>query len=120
PRRRLLLQGLLRLVEEPGVLNGDHGLVREGLEQRDLVVGESTRLAPGYGNRPDRFAVTEQRHGRKTSVPTGTGNRAPFRGQRWIGLRVGDVHGDAITNGLRVRPLGVERSWEGRAYGGIL
>src|SRR5713101_7952319 len=53
-RRRLLLEGLadlgvrlserpvllLKLREQPDVLDGDNGLVGEGLEQGDLVVGE--------------------------------------------------------------------------------
>ena len=49
--RRLLLQGLgeravalLQLLEQPGVLDGDHGLVGEGLQQRDLLLGEGPRL----------------------------------------------------------------------------
>ena len=49
----LPLQRLLRLVEQPRVLDRDHRLVGEGLEQRDLLVGErrrprraDTRVAP--------------------------------------------------------------------------
>src|SRR5262245_14589883 len=37
---RLPLQCLLRLVEQPHVLNGDDGLVGEGLEELDLSVRE--------------------------------------------------------------------------------
>src|SRR5215467_12417961 len=50
-RRRLLLQRLgqvliasLELLEQPHVLDGDDGLVGEGLEQRDLLVGERPYL----------------------------------------------------------------------------
>jgi hypothetical protein len=32
----------LQLLEQPHVLDGDHGLVGEGLEQRDVLVGERT------------------------------------------------------------------------------
>src|SRR5262245_36411677 len=42
--RRLLLQRLLEFVEKPHILNGDHGLVCEGLKQLDLRRGEGTRL----------------------------------------------------------------------------
>ena len=49
--RRLLLQrlgqlavALLQLLEQPGVLDGDDGLVGERLEQRDLPVGERAAL----------------------------------------------------------------------------
>ena len=33
---------LLELLKQPHVLDGDHGLVGEGLEQGDLLVGERT------------------------------------------------------------------------------
>ena len=56
-RGRLLLQRLgqvavplLELLEQPDVLDGDDRLVREGLQQLDLVVGERPRL----GARPLR------------------------------------------------------------------
>ena len=45
----LMLQGLaqfrialLNLFEQPDVLDGDHRLVGEGFEQRDLLLGEGT------------------------------------------------------------------------------
>ena len=50
--RRLLLERLLRLVEEARVLDRDDRLVGEGLEQRDLLVRE---LAPG-SERPTQIA----------------------------------------------------------------
>ena len=34
----------LHLVEQPHVLDRDHGLVGEGLDQRDLSLGEPARL----------------------------------------------------------------------------
>ena len=36
---------LLQLLEQPGVLDGDDGLVRERLQQRDLALGERPDLA---------------------------------------------------------------------------
>ena len=52
--RRLLLQRLdqvavagVELLEEPHVLDGDHRLVGEGLQQLDVADGKATRLAPG-------------------------------------------------------------------------
>ena len=35
-----LARARLHLLEQPRVLDGDHGLVGEGLEQLDLLVGE--------------------------------------------------------------------------------
>jgi len=51
-RRRLLIEGLaefaiarLQLPEQPHILDGDDGLIGEGLHQRDLLVGERPDLA---------------------------------------------------------------------------
>ena len=41
----LLLQRFAQLVEQPRVLNGDDGLIGEGLDQRDLLVGEDVRTS---------------------------------------------------------------------------
>ena len=41
----LPLQRLPGLVEQPRVLDRDHGLVGEGLQQLDMMRGERTRLA---------------------------------------------------------------------------
>ena len=43
-RRRLLLQRFLEFLEQPHVLDGDHGLVGEGFEQLDLRRGEGAHL----------------------------------------------------------------------------
>ena len=40
-----LVGALLHRVEQPHVLDGDHRLVGEGLDQRDLLVGERPDLA---------------------------------------------------------------------------
>src|SRR5207245_1195198 len=41
-RRRLLLERLLRLVEQAGVLDGDGGLMSEGLDEVDMALTERT------------------------------------------------------------------------------
>ena len=38
-----LLGARLNLVEQPHVLDRDHGLIGEGLQQLDMVVGETCR-----------------------------------------------------------------------------
>ena len=63
---------VLQLGEQPHVLDRDDRLVGEGLEERDLVVGEPAGLAAGHRDRPDRLAVTEQRHHDMASVATST------------------------------------------------
>ena len=65
---RLLLQRLgqlaiarLQLREQPHVLDGDDGLVGEGLEQRDLLVGERAGSSVRDDDRADRRALAQQR-----------------------------------------------------------
>ncbi len=67
--RRLLLQRFRQLVvaylylrEEPHVLDRDHGLAGEGLQERDLHIAERDRLTPGDGDGADGLAVPEHRH----------------------------------------------------------
>ena len=45
-RGRLLLQRLLQFLKQPNVLDGDHGLVGKGFEQRDLFFRKGTNLGP--------------------------------------------------------------------------
>ena len=65
-RCRLMLQGLaqfcvalLDLLEQPDVLDGDHGLVGEGFEEVDLLFGEGTDLRSADNNRPDGDALAQ-------------------------------------------------------------
>ncbi len=55
-RKRLVL--LLQLSEQADILDRDHGLVGEGLEQGDLFVGERTDRRAGHDDRSDRAALT--------------------------------------------------------------
>src|SRR5262249_20320003 len=43
----------LHLFEQPGVLDGNYGLVGEGLEQFDLSIGERANLGASDRNRAD-------------------------------------------------------------------
>ncbi len=61
-RRRQLAVARLQLREQPRVLDRNDGLVGEGLQQGDLVVGERPRLRPSHRDGPDRGAVPEHRH----------------------------------------------------------
>ena len=66
-RGRLLLQRFLEFLEQPHVLDGDHGLVGEGLEQLDLLVGEGTNLDVGGSDYTDRDAFAQQWRGKMRS-----------------------------------------------------
>jgi len=50
------------LREQADVLDGDHGLAREGLQQRDLLIGERLDDPPRDGDGSQRPAVAEQGH----------------------------------------------------------
>ena len=57
----------LQLLEQPHVLDGDDGLVGEGLEQLDLLVGEGSGLARApTAIAPDGHAVAQHRNARAT------------------------------------------------------
>ena len=60
--RRLLLQGLPQLVEQPDVLDGDHGLGSEARDQLDLLVAERAHLLAVHADRADQLAFLEHRH----------------------------------------------------------
>ena len=51
-RRGQLAVARLQLGQQARVLDRDHGLVGERLEQRDLVVGERRRLAASHRDAP--------------------------------------------------------------------
>src|SRR5690242_14716298 len=59
---------MLQLVEQARVLDGDHGLIGEGLQQPDMMIIKETRLDPGNGNGTDEFALAEHWH-RQRATP---------------------------------------------------
>ena len=61
-RRSLPLQRLLRLVEQPRVLDGDHGLVGEALEYRNLVFRERAHFLPTRNDATEHNAISHQGH----------------------------------------------------------
>ena len=63
-RCRLMLQGLAQFsvalaefLEQAHVLNGDHRLVGEGFEKRDLLIGKWSNLLSTNYNYPDRNSL---------------------------------------------------------------
>jgi hypothetical protein len=73
------------------ILDGDHRLVRKGLDQFDLPIGEAARLRPGHCHGAHRTAVAEHRHGQHTAVANGT-RKALRQGQRGISIDVCNVN----------------------------
>ena len=52
---------LLHLVEQLDVLDGDHRLIGEGLQQLDVVVGERAGLGARHDHQPGCRSVVHQR-----------------------------------------------------------
>src|SRR5580765_1634665 len=50
----------LQLPEQTDVLDGNHRLAREGLEQRDLRVGEGAHLRAEHGQVAQRLPLAQQ------------------------------------------------------------
>jgi hypothetical protein len=67
--RGLLLERFLGLVEEARVLDRDHGLVGEGLEQGDLARQERARLLTRDDDRADA-AIVEQQGSEENRLPS--------------------------------------------------
>src|SRR5262249_16161310 len=57
----LLLQRFAELVEQPRILDRDHGLVGETLDQLDLLVGERSDLLPKNVDNTNQLALFEHR-----------------------------------------------------------
>ncbi len=53
--------GLLRLVEQPGVLDGDHGLVGEGLQHPAFLLAERPHVEAQRRQGADHFALRRHR-----------------------------------------------------------
>src|SRR6516225_5506846 len=68
-RRRLLLQRLSELIEQPRVLDGDDGLRSKVLHQFDLLVGERANFLAKDGEGTDQFVFFEHRHGDERARP---------------------------------------------------
>src|SRR5262245_24440971 len=112
-RRRLLLQGLghlgmgvgqravllLQLGEQPRVLNGDHGLISEGLEEGDLFVREQAERRPADEDRSDRDAVAPQRDADDATKPGQMCKTKTFWWKRAVSLDVGQVNNSVLKNG---------------------
>src|SRR4029453_17357630 len=87
---QLSLAGLLCL-EQPRVLDGDHGLVGEGLEQIYLSVGERANLCAPDGNYANCLCRAQQRNAEYGAVTESTSKFAALRIFIHLGLLIGEV-----------------------------
>ena len=69
-RRGLPLPCLLGLVEQAHVLDGNHGLIGEGLQKRDLLVREWSRFSAADTDYADRISLAHQGNGQGAAEPS--------------------------------------------------
>ena len=89
--RRLLLQRFPQFIKQPRILDGDDGLIREGLDQRELLGGEGSNFRPPHRNRANEDTFATHRHAKKrpdTATFRSLGEGTPVR----IGLRIEDLY----------------------------
>ena len=95
--------GLLQLLEQADVLDGDDGLVGERLQQSDLLLGERPDLHPPQEDRPDGNPFADQRHGQHGAVAACLGMTLYGVGERKLCfgelLDVVDVDRPSLANG---------------------
>ena len=99
PLERLLQFGRtspLRL-EQPRVLDGDHGLVGEGLHERDLRVAEWLHHRLGEGQHANRLALA-QKWDRKQRSNFSDDNLV-LATELGFGLKIGHMHGAPFEHG---------------------
>src|SRR6516162_5645207 len=87
----VLLQRFPQFIKQPRILDGDDGLIREGLDQRELLGGEGSNFRPPHRNRANEDTFATHRHAKKrpdTATFRSLGEGTPVR----IGLRIEDLY----------------------------
>src|SRR5215472_16132020 len=96
-RRPQLTVARLQLREQAHVLDGDHGLVGERLQQLDLLLRKWFDDSSCDRDRPDGAALTKHRHGQDGTEHTEGGDYV------WIGVVIRDLHDRCLQNASRRR-----------------
>ena len=95
-RGRLLLERLAQLVEQPRILDGDHGLVGESLQQLDVVRVESARGRSRHVDGADRLPLGHQWYHQQRAVAA-LGRDFTEPGRQGFGGGVGDLNDPALA-----------------------
>src|SRR6202040_822538 len=107
-----LARSLLLRIEEAHVLDGDHRLISEGLQQSDLGVGEWSDMLTGNGDCSNRIPVTQHRHGQYAAITHRLGESATKSSVAGIDEHIRNMHyGAAHDCASRSRFL-VSPSWK--------
>ena len=86
----------LQLVEQPRVLDGDGGLVGEGLHQRDVALGERQDLLAIDDDHAQEIASPEHRNRQDGADRIHLGHPVAILG---VGQDIEDLHGTPIDRG---------------------
>ena len=84
------------LLEQADVLDGDDGLVGEGLQQLDLAVGEGPGLGARHPDDADGSAFPQHGYGEAASVTDRAGQRSML--ERRVDLEIGYVDHRALED----------------------
>src|SRR5439155_20650190 len=96
-RRGLLVERLLRLVEEADVLDRDRGLIGEGLHEIDLSLRERADRLAADDEATDRPSLTQQRDGKHRPCARRSDESRPFP-ELAVRLDVLDVQRPQLAN----------------------
>jgi hypothetical protein len=104
---------LLKLLEQPGILDGDDGLVGKCLQQRDLLIGERTGKVLDQDDRADGDAFAQQGHGesgarlvcRRHVGELGCVDLVHVRDMNGLSVDDGSPHGRSTTDRQEVSDL---------------
>ena len=95
--RGLPLQRFSGLVEQPHILDGDHRLVGERLQQLDVMRDKGAGFGAGDADHPDRRAPIHQ-GGKQHTAKTAQAAQIPIRGGHVFSLGIGELHSLTIAN----------------------
>ena len=104
-RFRELAIARLHFIEEPRVLDRDHGLIREGLEQRYLRFGERLDLGASHPDYANGLAFPKQRDREHGPVADPMRHRPTLR--KFLGgvREIGDMYGCTLQDGTPTGPF---------------
>ena len=104
----------LNFVEQPHILDGDHGLVGEGLQQLNVMVGERARLARVTLMMPIGTSVAHQRHEQHAAEAARSRDVPDSPARRLFG--VGDLRSLAVLAPAGMAGKSATRLRERRAF----
>ena len=101
----LPLQRLLGFVEQPGIGDGDDGLIGKGLQQLDMVIGKRPRVLARNADEPDRRLVAHQRREQHAAIAPHS-RKLAVDGRHIFRFGIGELDGLAVADQFEDREFG--------------